>query len=218
MSDGLSRPALSFSQRLLRWMSKAKRWVSTGQGVGLLWLGLVLLSLSGDSGRLWLRYERGLVLQGEYWRLLTAHLVHLDTHHLLLNAAGVALIAVLFKDDYSWRGWLLIALFSILAIDVAFVFWEPQILWYVGLSGVLHGALAAGVVSWWQYQQKRLSLGLSLLLVGKLVWEYRYGPTLATGDLPVVVEAHRYGALGGLAAGLILWLQAHRQVAVKSRI
>lgn len=214
MSDGLSRPALSFSQRLRQWMpDRQGRRV-----VGLLWLGLVLLSLLGEGGRLLLRYEREGILQGEYWRLVTAHLVHLNAWHMMLNASGVALIAVLFKHDYSGRGWLAIALLSALVIDLAFVCWEPQILWYVGLSGVLHGALAAGAVSWWQYQPKRLSLGLTLILAGKLAWEYRQGGLLLMGDLPVVVEAHRYGALGGLLAGLILWLHAHRQVAVKSRI
>lgn len=214
MSDGLSGPALSFSQRLLQWMPDRRGW----RVVGLVWLGLVLLSLTGEGGRLWLRYDRALVLQGEYWRLITAHLVHLNTWHMMLNVAGVALIAALFRDDYSWRGWLTVVLFSALAIDVAFVCWEPQILWYVGLSGVLHGALAAGAVSWWQYQQRRLSLGLTVILAGKLWWEYQHGGLLLMGDLPVVVEAHRYGALGGLLAGLILWLHAHRQVAVKSRI
>lgn len=214
MSDGLSGPALSFSQRLLQWMPDRRGW----RVVGLLWLGLVLLSMPGEAAQLWLRYDRERVLQGEYWRLLSAHLVHLNAWHMMLNVGGVALIAALFRDDYSWRGWLLIALFSALAIDVAFVGWEPQILWYVGLSGVLHGVLAAGAVSWWQYQPRRLSLGLTAILVGKLWWEYQHGGLMLMGSLPVVVEAHRYGALGGLAAGLILWLHAHRQVAVKSRI
>lgn len=214
MSDGLPRPALSFSQRLRQWMPDKQGW----RVVGLVSLGLVLLSLLGESGRQLLRYDREAVLQGEYWRLITAHLVHLNTWHLLLNAGGVALIAGLFKGDYSWRGWLLIVLLSALAIDIDLVFWEPQIAWYVGLSGVLHGALVGGAVSWWQYQPKRLSIGLTVILVGKLVTEYGQGGLGLTGAMPVVVEAHRYGALGGLAAGLILWLHAHRQVAVKSRI
>ena len=214
MSDGLPRSAQSFSQRLRQWMPDRQGW----WGVGLLCLGLVLLSLGGESARQLLRYEREAVLQGEYWRLITAHLVHLNTRHLLLNVGGVALIAGLFKSDYTWRGWLLIALSSAMAIDLALVFWEPQIAWYVGLSGVLHGALVAGAVSWWQYQPKRLSLGLTVLLLGKLATEYGQGSLGLTGDLPVVVEAHRYRALGGLMAGLILWLHAHRQVAVKSRI
>lgn len=214
MSDGLSGPAQSFSQRLRQWMPEGRGW----RGVGLLWLGLVLLSLLGEGGRLLLRYEREAVLQGEYWRLITGHLVHGNTRHLLLNGAAVALIAALFQQDYSWRGWLLIALLSALAIDVAFVFWEPQITWYVGFSGVLHGALAAGAVAWWRYQPKPLALALSAVLVGKLAWEYWHGALPLAGDLAVVVEAHRYGALGGALAGFILWLQAHRQVAVKSRI
>lgn len=109
-------------------------------------------------------------------------------------------------------------LLSAVAIDTDLVFWEPQIAWYVGLSGVLHGALAGGAVSWWQYQPKRLSIGLTAILVGKLATEYWHGGLGLAGAVPVVVEAHRYGALGGLAAGLILWLHAHRQVAVKSRI
>jgi rhomboid family GlyGly-CTERM serine protease len=186
--------------------------------LGLVLLTLVLLSLLGESGRLALRYEREAVLQGEYWRLVTAHLVHGSAQHLLLNAAGLGLIAALFPHDYSWRAWLLIALFSLLAIDAGFVFYEPQLLWYVGLSGVLHGALAAGAVAWWRHESRLLALVLSVIFVGKLAWEQWHGALPLSGDLPVVVNAHLYGALGGALAGLVLWLQAHREVAVKSRI
>ena len=216
MSDGLSRPATSSSRRLRQWMSDPRRsglWV-----LGLVLLTLVLLSLLGESGRLALRYEREAVLQGEYWRLVTGHLVHGSTQHLILNAAGLGLIAALFPHDYSWRAWLLIALFSVLAIDAGFVFYEPQLLWYVGLSGVLHGALAAGAVAWWRHESRLLALILTVIFLGKLTWEQRHGALPLSGDLPVVVDAHLYGALGGALAGFILWLQAHRQVAVKSRI
>ncbi|MBL8266755.1 rhombosortase [Steroidobacter sp.] len=181
-------------------------------------LGLVLLSLLGESGRLALRYEREAVLQGEYWRLLTGHLVHGSGQHLALNAAGLGLIAALFPDDYSWREWLLVALFSVLAIDIGLVFYQPQLDWYVGLSGVLHGALAAGAVAWWRHESPRLALLLSGIFVGKLAWEQWHGALPLSGDLAVVVDAHLYGALGGALAAFILWLHAHRQVAVKSRI
>lgn len=186
--------------------------------LGLVLLALVLLSLLGESGRLALRYEREAVLQGEYWRLVTGHLVHGSLQHLLLNAAGLGLIAALFPRDYSWRAWLLIALFSVLAIDVGLVFYQPQLQWYVGLSGVLHGALAAGAIAWWRHEAKPLALLLSLILLGKLAWEQWHGALPLSGDLPVVVDAHLYGAVGGALAGFMLWLQAHRQVAVKSRI
>ncbi len=104
------------------------------------------------------------------------------------------------------------------AIDLGFVFWEPQLSWYVGLSGVLHGALVAGAVAWWRYQPK----WLALLLTADFSRQIGLGTVARrlplSGDLPVVVDAHLYGALGGALAGFILWVQAHRQVAVKSRI
>ena len=87
------------------------------------------------------------VLHGEYWRLLTCHFVHYSAQHLLLNAVGLGLVAALFPREYSLAGWLSILAGSIAAIDLGFVLLEPQLEWYVGLSGVLHGALAARVAA-----------------------------------------------------------------------
>jgi rhomboid family GlyGly-CTERM serine protease len=205
MSDGLPGLAPSISRHTRQWMSGW--WL-----LGLLILALVLLSLLGENARLLLRYERGSILQGEYWRLLTGHLVHGNWLHLFLNAAGLGLLVGLFPDHYSPRQWLFIALLGLVAIDVGFVLWEPQLLWYVGLSGVLHGALAAGAVAWWRYESKRLALALSVIFVGKLVWEQVHGALPLSGGLAVVVDAHLYGALGGAIAGTILWLKSRAQV------
>lgn len=174
--------------------------------LGLAILALVLLSLLGENGRLALRYEREAVLQGEYWRLLTGHLVHGSWLHLLMNGLGLGLVAALFDRDYTLPAWLLIALFSVVAIDLGFVLYEPQLLWYVGLSGVLHGALAAGAVAWWRHESKLLALLLSVIFVGKLTWEQWRGALPLSGDLPVVVDAHLYGAIGGVIAATVLWL------------
>lgn len=177
--------------------------------LGLLAAVLVLLpltlSLGGESWRQALRYERQAVLAGEYWRLLTAHLVHGTMRHLLLNVAGLGVIAALFPRDYAPAGWLLILLFSVLAIDLGFVFCEPQLSWYLGLSGVLHGALAAGAAAWWRHESKALALSLSALLLVKLTWEQWLGSLPLSGDLPVVVDAHLYGAVGGALAAAVLW-------------
>ncbi len=131
MSDGLSGPALSFSQALVA--MDARQAGQAGGWTRLAGAGSVVATRR--KRRLLLRYDRELVLQGEYWRLITAHVVHLTAWHMSAERRGVALIAGLFGHDYSGCGWLLIALLSALAIDVAFVFWEPQITWYVGLSG-----------------------------------------------------------------------------------
>lgn len=172
---------------------------------GLLVASLVSLGLLGDWARNALKYDREAIFDGQYWRLFSAHFVHGTTQHLMLNVAGLAVIAALFPRDYSLKGWLCVLAFSITVIDIGFVFYEPQLHWYVGFSGVLHGALAAGAIAWWRKETSALSLALSAILVGKLCWEQWYGALPLSGDLPVVVDAHLYGALGGALAGSILW-------------
>lgn len=162
----------------------------------------VLIAAGGATARLALRYERGAVLGGEYWRLLTGHFTHYSLAHLLLNLAGLVLIARLFRHSYGMAHWLLIGLASLVSIDLAFVFYEPHVQWYVGLSGLLHGLMAAGALAWWQQETKALALALSVLLAAKLVWEQMQGPLPLSGDMPVMVDAHLFGALGGLAAAL----------------
>jgi rhomboid family GlyGly-CTERM serine protease len=169
----------------------------------------VLLALGGEAARLALRYEREGVLAGEGWRLLTGHFVHGGPAHLLLNIAGLTLIAGLFPRDYSISQWLIVGCASLAAIDLGFVLFEPQLTWYVGLSGLLHGALAAGAVSWWRHESKLLAGSLSAILIGKLAWEQWHGALPLSGDMNVIVDAHLYGAIGGLLAGIgfCLYLQ-----------
>ncbi|MFL6551463.1 MAG: rhombosortase, partial [Povalibacter sp.] len=90
------------------------------------------------------------------------------------------------------------------------VLFEPQLQWYVGLSGVLHGALAAGAIAWWQHETRALASALTLVLVGKLCWEQWQGALPLSGDMLVIVDAHLYGAVGGLFAGVVLWMFSRR--------
>ena len=59
-----------------------------------------VLALGDNVGEL-LRYDRGAIAAGGWWRLLTAHIVHLDAHHLVLNALGLVLLWSLFAADYD---------------------------------------------------------------------------------------------------------------------
>ena len=188
-----------------------RHWLTlaAGQRRGvLLLIGLVLLvvvvSMLGESGREQLRYERAAVLdQHQYWRLLTGHLVHGGWQHTWLNLTGLALIVALFHGTYTTLQWLVIALLSTISIDLGMLLLMPQLQWYVGLSGVLHGLLTAGAVAWWQVEDRRLAGILSAILVGKLCWEQWHGALPLSGALHVIVNAHLYGAIGGLLAGLL---------------
>ena len=163
------------------------------------------LWLAGPDVTAALRYERTAVLDGQWWRLVTGHLVHADAAHLAWNLAGAALVWWLFGAEYGRLEWLVIVLASAAAIDIAFLGWMPGLDWYVGLSGVLHGCMAAGLAAWLARARDPLVLLVATLFAAKLVYEHWQGPlpfTAGTLALPVIVEAHSYGAIGGLAAAL----------------
>jgi rhomboid family GlyGly-CTERM serine protease len=166
---------------------------------------LLLLQLGGAAAVARLRYERSALLAGQWWRLATAHLVHLDLRHALLNIAGLVLMWALFVRDYRARQWFLILLAAAAAIDAGLWFRDSTVLWYVGASGVLHGVMAAGILA--ELRRGELSgLILGVFLLAKLGYEQWAGALpFAGAAVPVVVNAHLYGVLGGVAAAL--WMR-----------
>jgi rhomboid family GlyGly-CTERM serine protease len=172
------------------------------------WLIIVasVLLVAGDFGREWFRFDRDAISDLEIWRLLSAHFVHLGTAHFLLNAAGLILVWLLVGRAFGFLHWAMLAVASIAAIDLGLWFFSPTLQWYVGLSGVLHGLLAAGIVAGLQNRgPEAVFLGIALL--GKLAFEQFIGPMpgseAAAGDT-VVVDAHLYGAIGGAVAAAVL--------------
>ena len=166
----------------------------------------VAAELAGTPGRQWLRYDRVAIADGELWRLLTGHLVHLNPAHLLLNLAGLALVWLLVGHYLAPAAWAIAIVMSIACMDAAFWLLEPALRWYVGLSGLLHGLLLGGLVSGLRTAPVESAV-LGLLVVMKLLYEQFAGPlpgSEVTAGGPVVVDAHLYGALGGAAAGALL--------------
>lgn len=156
--------------------------------------------LGSEGVRQALRYDRAAIADGELWRLLTGHLAHLGPGHLGLNLAGLLLLWVVLRPVLGLADWLGAGFVGLLAIDAGLYWLEPGIAWYVGLSGLLHGLWSAGAGAAWRRDRIAGSV-LWGLLVGKLAWEQLAGPVpLSAGVGPVVVEAHLYGALGG-----VLW-------------
>ena len=169
-----------------------------------IWLLLILLLLDvvlglGDNVSELLRYDRSAIAAGGWWRLLTAHIVHLDAHHLILNALGLVLMWSLFAADYDVIEWSIIVLAGALAISSGLWWLSPRVAWYVGASGVLHSVVAAGTA---KHLAARVWDRWILLVVlsAKLAYEQLGGrePPL------VVVDAHLYGAICGFAVGAAL--------------
>ena len=179
------------------------------QGLALLAACAVLLlpTLAGEAGRRLLRYDRVGLAAGEWWRLLTAHVVHLDTRHALLNCLGLALMWALFARDYTPRQWVPIVLGAMAAIDAGLWLCDSTLLWYVGSSGALHGVMAAGAVAHIRRGQ-RDGWVLAGLLAVKLAYEHWLGALPFSGSDAVVVSAHLYGVVGG--ATVAAFLKPHR--------
>jgi rhomboid family GlyGly-CTERM serine protease len=164
-------------------------------------LMLVALLLAGGAPVLAaLRFERAAIAQGQAWRLLSGHFVHLGLRHGLADGAGLALLWALFARALAPRDWAWVLLGSFAAIDAGLWWLMPGLGWYAGLSGLLHGGWAAGSAAG-AARRDPVSIVLLLALVLKLAWEELHGASLLLGGMPVVTRAHLYGAVG---AALVL--------------
>ena len=170
----------------------------------------------------WLRYDRAAVAGGEVWRLVTAHLVHLNLWHALLNLGGLVLILFFFRDLLDRRRfWLWFAVSAPLVGAVFFVL-DRDLGWYVGLSGLLQGLLVLCLLIGWRGNPVLHSLVLAVV-AGRLVWEQLPGYDVdylrAWINGRVYVNAHLYGALSGalLAAALLVAGRRRRGMALGRR-
>jgi rhomboid family GlyGly-CTERM serine protease len=195
----------------MRWSSTDKgapswfRAVNADAGYGLTLIGVMVvlwvLQLGGARWRAALEYEREAIIAGEWWRLLTAHVTHLNVRHTALNCLGLALLWALFARDFSPRRWLFILLVSVIAIDAGLWLLAPRVEWYLGASGVLHGALAAGIFAALARGQ-RAAWAMLLLVLVKLLYEQFAAASVLMPGVPLVPQAHLLGVVGGLLGAL----------------
>jgi len=172
-----------------------------------------LFALIGEPATQGLRYDRAAILEGQWWRLISGNLVHLGWPHLVLNLAGLLLVWLLFHHNLRIRSWIIVTLASALAVGGGLVLFDPALRWYVGLSGLLHGLFAAGLVAA-LFAGNRTDWLLALLFAAKIAWEQLVGSmpgTAAISGGPVIVDAHLYGAIGGTVAALLLVMISKRR-------
>jgi len=176
-----------------------------GYGVALLCVCALLAvpELIGEPARRLLSFDRGAIGAGQWWRLLSAHFVHVDLEHAVLNSLGLVLMWALFARDYSpWR-WAAIYCGSAIAVSIGLWYANPELQWYVGASGALHGVMAAGTIA---HLRRRDLDGwiLAIFIVGKLAYEQLAGALPFAGTTNTIVDAHLYGALGGVVLALLM--------------
>lgn len=173
----------------------------------ILWLILFLTSFllqALDWIDSW-RFNRDLVEQGDVWLLLSGHIVHLNWSHWMLNMAGLAIVAFFFSSHASFKQWLVVILLSACVISAGIWWWIPDIHYYVGLSGVLHGLFLYGALREIRFYPAS-GYVLTAVLLAKLSWEFFNGPLPGSEDMAggrVLTEAHLLGAIGGIFVWLV---------------
>lgn len=172
----------------------------------------IALHLAGFADLL--RFDRHAIETGKLWLLLTGNFVHLGTSHLMMNMLGFVLVVTLVWEHFNWIEWVLVTLFSSLVVCVGLYFFDPDINFYVGFSGTLHGVIVAGCLADMRHYPKSAALLLALV-AAKLIWEQLAGPLPGSEDVAggsVVVNSHLYGAIGGAIIGAVLVVLQKRRL------
>lgn len=170
---------------------------------------VTLIALIGSDLAQWLRYDRVAILNGEYWRVVSGHFVHLSWSHLGMNVAGLLLVWFIFGGHLPWGRWIIILLAGALGVSALLLYFNPQLRWYVGLSGILHTLFIAGCLADLKFGRWDTWI-LLILVILKLGYEQLMGPlpgSESTAGGNVIVDAHLYGAIFGVVMMVFYWLR-----------
>lgn len=166
-------------------------------------LALFLYLWSGAAPEAWV-YDRLAISQGEWWRLISGHWVHSDSEHALWDIGALLVLGLLFESRLKGEIFGALAL-GTLGIDLWLWYVEPSLAYYCGLSGILNGLLALGLVRWWRQQPHPLVWMTGLGAVLKIAWEMAAGEALLTATAwPSVPEVHAVGFVCGLLLAAVL--------------
>jgi rhomboid family GlyGly-CTERM serine protease len=131
--------------------------------------------------------------------------VHLGWWHLFLNEMGLVVLVLLCPEKLSPAIWVRRIVLLSLGMSAGLYFFTDT-MWYVGMSGVIHGLFVLGLGRQVLVGRDLIAAGCLVYLIGKIAWEMVAGVPVsdeaAIGGR-VLVESHLYGSLSAVVYGLI---------------
>jgi rhomboid family GlyGly-CTERM serine protease len=161
--------------------------------LGLLSLLCIVTQLAPLSD--YLTWDKQMIAEGQWWRIVTGNFTHTNFVHLGMNLAALWLIVYIFKPTAR----ALLAQLFVIGLIIGIGLFQTDIYRYVGLSGILHGLFAYGALHE-ALAGRRTSWLLVLGVSGKVIWEQSFGAspmTVTLIDAPVAIQAHLIGLLAG---------------------
>jgi rhomboid family GlyGly-CTERM serine protease len=164
-----------------------------------------------------LRGDRHTILQGEWWRLWTAHLVHFSPRHALIDAATLLLIGTMAESIFGWRRIALFLLIGAPLISSGILLVSPTLLDYRSASAIaILLATMVGLSLWQSRPSSRLTLSiLATCLLAKISFD-AIGISLTLTDLPDQVRIAWQAHLLAIALGTG-WYFANKPARWKSK-
>ncbi|HET6473704.1 MAG TPA: rhombosortase [Pseudomonadales bacterium] len=134
------------------------------------------------------------------WALLTAHVLHTDWSHVGWNVFALACLGALAEPVDRTRFVVSLAV-GVAAVDVWFVWFDPSLQFYCGLSGALNTVLLATLYALRDAIATPWLFAVAAISAAKVGWEWHTGAALVTHTRwPSAVGAH----IAGFAAGIVL--------------
>ncbi|MGL4269167.1 MAG: rhombosortase, partial [Plesiomonas sp.] len=168
---------------------------------------LVLLHLLPVEVARTLQWQPDWISQHAWWRLLSAHLVHTNLAHLLMNLLGLWLLASAASP--LLRGRHAITLYLLCGMAISLLLPESGLSSYRGLSGVLYGGLAwLSIASWRRPGVALLPCWLTGTFLLFLLWPSAHHDMLTAHVIQAKVAhlAHWSGAVCGALYGMVCHL------------
>lgn len=149
-----------------------------------------------------LAYDRAAIESGQYLLLLSGQIGHTNSAHLVINLSALWLLWFCFDHALKTHSWFVTCAVSLIMVGLGLYFLNPEVVFYLGFSGALHGLFVAGALASIR-RSPILSVALLSSVTIKLSMEFYSNDmteTAALIDAPVIHFAHLYGAIAGLAA------------------